>query len=257
MLASSADTISVEKVREHEIEEAHNLQQALLPTEPLRARTAEIAHRFRPAAEVGGDFVDYFVLSDGAAGIYLGDVVGKGLPAALYAALAVGTFRGIHKTGEPPAQVLELLNKRLRMHPMPRRFCAVQYAIFDPASLVLYYASAGLPGPVHISSQGCRELRAEGLPPGMFEGVCYEPQTLQLASGDAVLFLTDGLTDAQDPEGGQFGIERILEICAQSRAESADALLQRVFAAVDRFAQDRPQQDDMTSAVLKVHARRE
>ena len=252
MFAADINRVSIEQVREYEIEEARNLQRALVPGEPLRAHSVEVAHTLRPVVEVGGDFLDYFVLTDRTLGLYVGDVVGKGLPAALYAALAVGTLRGIHKTGQPPAAVLELLNKRLRTRAMPKRYCAVQYAVFDPATRALGYANAGLPGPLHISARGCRELRAGGLPSGLFDGASYDPQTVQLDPGDAVLFITDGLTDASNARGEEFGMDRLIEVCARDRSGSADALLRRIFAAVDEFVDGHTQHDDMTAAALKV-----
>src|SRR5574337_1114138 len=142
---ADVDSTSLEKVREYEIEEARNIQQAMVPAGPLRARGLEFACKFLPVSEVGGDFLDYFWLMDHRLACYLGDVVGKGLPAAMYAALAVGTLRGIHKTGVPTSSVLELFNERLAMRPVPRRFCSVQYAVFDPLTGELLYANAGLP----------------------------------------------------------------------------------------------------------------
>lgn len=242
----------IEKVREYEIEEARNMQQAMVPTEPLRAHPVEFACKFRPVTEVGGDFLDYFWLPDRRLGFYLGDVVGKGLAAAMYAALAIGTFRGIHKTGMPPTSVLELLNERLRMRVLPGRYCAVQYAVFDPPSWQLWFANAGLPLPLHISSAGCCELGEGGLPSGMFAGARYTQHTVRLASGDAVLFTTDGLLDARNREGEEFGIERLIAVCAENKNKPAEILLGFIFAAVELFSAGAPQQDDMTAAVLKL-----
>lgn len=253
--AARMDPISVEQIREQEIEEARILQRAMLPTEPLRAHPVEIASQFRPVIEVGGDFLDYFLLADRTVGLYLGDVVGKGLAAAFYAALAVGTLRGINKTGASPAQVLELFNQRLRMRSMPRRYCAVQYAVFDPAARLLRYANAGLPGPLHISRRGCQELRLGGLPSGMFDAAQYEMSSVRLEPGDSVLFLTDGLFEALRGTEEEFGMDRLTELCALSHGEPAEALLGRVFAAVDEYVGGLPQQDDMTAALLKLDAR--
>ncbi len=244
--------LSLEQLREYEMEEARRLQRAMVPSQPLRAHPVEIVGHFRPAAEVGGDFLDYFLLSDRTVGLYVGDVVGKGLPAAIYAALAMGTLRGINKTGERPSQVLEVLNRRLRARHIPARYCAVQYALFDPSTRLLYYANAGLPGPVHISARGCCELRQGGFPSGMFEGARYELNCLALAPGDAVLFITDGLTEAVNLDEEDFGVDRLLEICARNRHEPAQALLERISEAVDEFMAGQPLHDDMTLAVFKL-----
>ena len=104
------DFRSLEKLREQELEEARVIQNVMMPAQPLRLAGVTISHEFQPVTEVGGDYLDYFKLSDDTIGLYVGDVSGKGLPAALYAALAVGTLRGIHKTGMEPERVLSLLN---------------------------------------------------------------------------------------------------------------------------------------------------
>lgn len=91
----------IEQLREEDLDEARSIQSMMLPTEPLRAGAIRISHAFQPVSEVGGDFLDYFELTDGCIGLYLGDVSGKGLPAAMYSALAVGTLRSVHKTSRP------------------------------------------------------------------------------------------------------------------------------------------------------------
>jgi hypothetical protein len=113
---------AIEKLREEELEEARSIQSVMLPAESLRAGKVSISHAFQPMAEVGGDFLDYLELTDGSVGPYIGDVSGKGLPAAMYAALAVGTLRGVHKTGPSPGDVLATLNRRHAV-PVPH-FCA-------------------------------------------------------------------------------------------------------------------------------------
>src|SRR6266446_3941010 len=148
--------LAIEKLREEELEEARAIQSVMMPAEPLRVGAVRISHEFQPVAAVGGDLLDYFELADGSIGLYLGDVSGKGLPAAMYAALAVGTLRGVHKTGTSPCDVLATLNRRLMIRGMPRRHAAIQYAVFDPRSHQLQIASAGMPGPLHYSAAGCR-----------------------------------------------------------------------------------------------------
>ncbi len=196
---------TIEKLREEELEEARAIQSDMLPAESLRAGAVMISHEFQPIATVGGDFLDYFVLTDERIGLYLGDVSGKGLPAALYAALAVGTLRGVHKTGTSPHDVLATLNRRLMIRGMPRRHTAIQYAVFDPLRHELQIASAGMPGPFHLCANGCRILEINGIPPGLFAATNYETLTLRLQPGDSVLFCTDGITDSFDRQGEQFG----------------------------------------------------
>src|ERR1700694_3337664 len=158
---------AADRLREEELEEARAVQSVMLPAEPLRAGAVRISHEFQPVAAVGGDFLDYFELTDGTIGLYLGDVSGKGLPAALYAALAVGTLRGIHKTGMMPGRVVSLLNQRLLLRGIPGRHSAIQYALFDPAGPRMRIVSAGMPGPLLLRGENSRVLKIAGLPPGL------------------------------------------------------------------------------------------
>ncbi len=243
---------AIEKLREEELEEARAIQSMMMPLESLRAGGVMISHAFQPMAAVGGDFLDYFELTDKSIGLYLGDVSGKGLPAALYAALAVGTLRGVHKTGTTPHDVLATLNRRLMIRGMPHRHAAIQYGVFDPDTRELQVTSAGMPGPFHLGAKGCRSLELNGVPPGLFPTASYESLTLRLQPGDSVLFCTDGITDAFDRAGAQFGIERLEGICDARQIDSPTELLGRVFAAVKSFARGREQHDDMAAALFHL-----
>jgi sigma-B regulation protein RsbU (phosphoserine phosphatase) len=240
---------AIEKMREQELEEARAIQTMMMPAESLHTDCVAISHAFQPVAEVGGDFLDYFELSDRTIGIYLGDVSGKGLPAAMYAALAVGTLRGVHKTGQTPDSVVSLLNKRLLLRGVTQRHCALQYAVFHPATRVMHITSAGMPAPLHFSSNGCRTLELGGIPPGLFAAAQYEVSTLRLEPGDSVLFCTDGITDAFDTHGDQFGTERLQALCLSNR-DTRPALLECIFSAIKKFGRGREQHDDMAAALF-------
>src|ERR1700736_4938214 len=242
--------LSIEKLREEELEEARAIQSVMLPAEPLRAGAVRISHEFQPVAAVGGDFLDYFELADGSIGLYLGDVSGKGLPAAMYAALAVGTLRGVHKTGQSPGSVLSSLNRRLLVRGVPRRYSAAQYAIFDPRTAEMLITSAGMPGPFHLSDRRCRVLQIPGIPPGLFPEAEYETATLTLQPGDSVLFCTDGITDAFNIKNESFGISRVQDLCEHAARIPPSELLRRIFAAVETFTQHRDQHDDMAAVVF-------
>ncbi len=244
------DLQALEKRREEELEEARAIQSVMMPTESLHAGPVIISHEFQPMAAVGGDFLDYFELSNGNTGLYLGDVCGKGLPAALYAALAVGTIRGVHKTGTTPSDVLATMNRRLLVRGVPRRHAAIQYAVFDPRTRQMHIASAGMTGPFHLSASGCRQLALSGIPPGLFPDTNYESLTIQLNPGDSVFFCTDGLTDAYDIRGEQFGVERLYMFCVENRLAPPRELLDKVFADVDDFAAGCEQQDDMAATLF-------
>jgi phosphoserine phosphatase RsbU/P len=235
-----------------ELEEARILQQAMIPFEPLCGHSFEVACRFRPAYRVGGDFAEYFLHPDRRLDVYLGDVVGKGLSAALYAALAAGMLRGFNKRGETPVSLLDRLNKRLLFYALPGRFCASQYGMLDPATRMLTVGNAGLPLPLHITSAGCQPIGNGGIPPGMFQDAVYEQHSVRLQPGESVVFYTDGVVDAANKAQTQFGVERLMQVCEQHRELPAMELLRFVFEAATEFAEDTPQYDDMTAIVLKV-----
>jgi phosphoserine phosphatase RsbU/P len=242
-------------ITEYEREEARQIQLSLLPAGPLCAPDYEIAFSFSPFGGVGGDFADFFLLPNGMLGLYMGDVVGKGLSAALYASLVMGLLRGIHKEGTDPATALTILNKRMLVRPVVGRFAVTLYATFDPASRKLTFANAGLPLPLIASKAGCAPLGEGGLPSGLFPGVSYENYSVQLSPGDSVLFASDGLHELRDRYDQDFSRERLAEIWRHSYRASADHSLGFLFEEARAFSEDGSEQrDDITALVLRVPA---
>jgi sigma-B regulation protein RsbU (phosphoserine phosphatase) len=133
----------------------------MMPRGTLETSDVTVCCDFRPFHEVGGDFLDFFQLSDQTIGIYLGDVTGKGLPVVLYAAPA-GTLRGVHKTGTDPAAVLSQLDRRMLLHNISHRYAAVEYACFDPSPGVFRIVSAGMEGPLHGTAGAVRKWHCKG-----------------------------------------------------------------------------------------------
>lgn len=247
-----AEERAIEKIRLEELEEARAIQNVMLPAEALRVGPVTIAHRFQPVDLVGGDFLDYFQLADGTIGFYVGDVSGKGLPAAMYSALAVGILRGIHKTGESPGHVLALLNKRLMSRGGLRRHAAILYGVFHPSTFEMHLASAGMPGPLLISGGSCRVISLSGIPPGLFSQAEYETTTLQLQPGDSLLSFSDGVVEAQNARYEDFGIDRLISICDSSCASTPGELLAHIFSAVHGFTHVIQQHDDMAAAIFHL-----
>jgi phosphoserine phosphatase RsbU/P len=239
--------------------EAREIQQSLIPSGGLKSNRFEVAFRFSPLAEVGGDFADFFTLPNGLIGLYVGDVVGKGLSAAMYASLVMGMMRGINKTGAEPADVLALLSRRIRVRPVTGRYCATLYAVFDPATNELKFANAGLPYPVLVSSASVSQLTAGGIPSGMFPGTAYEQQEVRLSPGDVVLFATDGLHEMRNQSGEDFSWIQLGETWSNCAQKSADESLDLLFEGVKQFALRSEQKDDITAVALKVpvHAEKE
>ena len=239
-------------VCDHHMREARLIQGSLLPSACLRDRGIEIAFRLTPFFEVGGDFVDFFRLPDGLIGLYLGDVVGKGLPATMYGALVMGILRGIHKCDTDTSTVLSLLNQRLIQRPLPTRFCATLYAIFVPSTRTLAFSNAGLPFPLHASATQCQHLGKGGLPSGLLASATYDQHIVQLSPGDAVLFATDGLHESLNPEGIEFSSTRMPELWAECRFKSATESLDHLFNGLQAFSNGTLPHDDITAVVLKV-----
>jgi phosphoserine phosphatase RsbU/P len=235
-----------------ERDEARQIQQSLLPAGTLHTPACEVACRFSPFFEVGGDFADFFQLPDGHVGLYVGDVVGKGLPAAMYAALVMGMLRGIHKREEDTASALALLNQRMLVRPVPGRYSATLYALFDPASRQLVFSNAGLPFPLLVSESGCARLGQGGLPSGLLPDSRYEACSVHLSPGDSVLFATDGLYELRDRHGNDFGWDRLGEVWSRCRHKTAQDSLAFLFEEAHQFAAGGRQEDDITAVVLKV-----
>jgi len=240
------------RVCDDQIREAQLIQSSLLPTTALCHESAEIAFRFIPFSEVGGDFADFFFLPGGFIGIYLGDVVGKGLPAAMYGALAMGILRGIHKDGTDTAQVLARLNERMVQRPIAGRFCSTLYALFNVATRELIFSNAGMPLPLLVSGGTCRQLGEGGLPSGMFAGATYGRHAVQLGPGDCVLFASDGLHELRNGEGIEFCDSEMEQAWAQCRRKTATESADFVFDCQMAFSEGIAPHDDITAVVLKV-----
>ncbi len=242
------------RICDDHMREARVIQSSLVPAAPLRDYSIEIDFRFTPFFDVGGDFLDFFLLPDGLIGLYLGDVVGKGLPATMYGALVMGTLRGIHKTGVDTSAILSLLNQRLLQHPLPGRFCSTLYAVFDPTARTLAFSNAGLPYPLHASTATCQLLGEGGLPSGLLPTASYNQHVVQLSPGDSVLFATDGLHEALNPEGIEFCSTRLPELWAECQSKSAAQSLEYLFTGLQVFSDGTAPHDDVTAVVLKVLA---
>jgi len=247
---SMSELLVIEKLRGEELEEARIIQSAMLPSQPLHKFNVLLSHEFQPVAEVGGDYLDYFALPDETIGLYVGDVSGKGLPAALYAALAVGTLRGVHKTGMRPGRVLSLLNERLHLRGIPARHSAIQYATFDPATAKMIIASAGMPGPLLLRGHDCHALHLAGVPPGLFPCIEYDEFSFQLHLGDSVLFCSDGLTEARNIHDQEFGLDGLQDVCRRFSGEVPLNLLAHLFSAIEEFTRPCRQCDDMTATIF-------
>jgi serine phosphatase RsbU (regulator of sigma subunit) len=172
--------------------------------------------------EVGGDFYDFFELDDGRVGVVVGDATGKGVPAALVVTATCSMLRAVAQdSGYSPGEVLARVNETLLARIPPNMFVTCFYAILDPKSGSLIYANAGhdLPYLHRRSGDDTEDLRARGMPLGPMPGMSYEEGETSLREGNCVLFYSDGLVEAHDPEGEMFGFPRLRALVAEHAEE--------------------------------------
>lgn len=238
-----------------QLELARAVQQSLLPKPLEPTAQFELAAHCAPAQVVGGDFYDYFQPQPELVSFYLGDVQGKGLEGAMYAALVSGIMRGLQKSGNPPALVMNFLNRRLRLRPIPNKFCTLGYAVLDLRRRRLTYANAGLPFPLLCRRGRTHRIEQSGLPLGLFDEAGYDEQEVELEPGDLVLVFTDGLVDSLENRrvrDGEVIVRGVLESSgAASALEVADRLLARLPLPSARNRR-RPLLDDATFLLLRI-----
>ena len=242
-----------ERLLEHDLALARELQFRLLPQKRPALKHAEVAARFSPARQIGGDLYDFLKYSGrGIIGIAVGDVSGKGAPAAIYAGLVSGTTSS-HALEEPSAaQMLEAVNLSLAERPIEAQYVTMLYAVWHDSDRTLQVANAGLPLPLRLRDGKFEEIQVTGLPMGLFASAYYEEQTLRCKPGDVFLFFTDGITDATSSKGNMFGRGRLEKAVLKSADGSADEIAQAVFTAVSDHAKGVDPFDDQTIVVLKV-----
>ena len=182
-----------------ELRIARDVQHALFPEGSPAGAGWEASAHFRPARELGGDLYDFYDMGGGLLGVATGDVAGKGVPAALYAAFASGTIRARAFERRTPADLMQRVNRSLRRRGIEGLFCTLAYALFDFQDGTLRVANSGLPHPLHYRAADRRAglIDVSGLPLGTFDGVTYDEVTVELAKGDVVVFYTDGLVEAR------------------------------------------------------------
>ncbi|HME32216.1 MAG TPA: GAF domain-containing SpoIIE family protein phosphatase [Terriglobales bacterium] len=243
--------------QEHRLEQdlalARELQFRLMPQKLPLFRHAEVASRFAPARQVGGDSYDFLKYSgQGVTGILVGDVSGKGAPAAIYAALVSGVARS-HASEEPSAAgMLEAINLSLSERPIEGQYVSMIYAIWDDNQRLLQIANSGLPRPLHYHAGKIEAIQATGLPIGLFNNATYEELNLQGHPGDIFLFFSDGILDATSSKGELFGRHRLEEIVRDKAHRSTEELVDTIFAAVSAHAEGVEAFDDQTIVALKV-----
>ena len=241
---------AVEKARlDQEMATAAQIQQALLPTPSRRGAFFDAAAEMLPCRSIGGDFFEYIDLSDGRFAFALGDVSGKGPPAALLGALLQGSLVAQSGIASGPADALTTVNAALVHRAIEGRFATLFYAeLGQDGSLT--YCNAGHNPPFLVGPNGVRRLETGGVPLGLFEGMPFEQETVTMEPGDFVVTFSDGVSEALNPEGEEFEDARIEKSIESSSGRDAQTQLEHLFTSVKVFTAGAAQNDDVTVLVL-------
>jgi predicted ester cyclase len=239
---------------EQELRLARSIQQASLPKEVPTLEGWQINPYYQPAREVGGDFYDFHLLSEGRLGVVVGDATGKGVPAALVMSTTCGMLRLAAQSYSSPGEMLQRVNEALFANIPPNMFVTCLYGVLDPKSGRFTYANAGHDLPYLWHGGGnCEELRARGMPLGLMPGMSYEQKETILHTGEAALFYSDGLVEAHDPKGEMFGFPRLRALIAEHGEEGSfgDFLLGELYSFTGEGWE---QEDDITLLTLRRSA---
>jgi sigma-B regulation protein RsbU (phosphoserine phosphatase) len=245
---------------ERDLAMARQVQQRLLPSKAPALPHAEIFAKFIPASSIGGDLYDFreYAPCDKTPtcprlAISLGDVSGKAAPAALFAALVSGLMRSLAQQSLSPPDMLAQLNDALQERKLESQFVSMLYAVWNDADQTMRLANAGAAQPIFVTRDGqTSTVLASGFPLGLFPGATYDELTIYTHPGDCIVFISDGITDAQNPAGESFGNDRLHRTLSQADRSSAQSTVQAVLKDVSDFQGGTDRFDDETVVVLRV-----
>ena len=241
---------ALEKARlDQEMATAAQIQQALLPTRSRTGAFFDASAEMLPCRSIGGDFFEYVDLSDGRFGFALGDVSGKGPPAALLGALLQGSLAAQTTIASGPADALSNVNSALVHRAIEARFATLFYAVLSPDGQLIF-CNAGHNPPFLVGSNGVRRLETGGMPLGLFEGTPLDEESVTMQPGDFLVTFSDGVSEALNPDGEEFEDARILESIEGSSGRDAKTQLEHLFSSVKTFTAGAAQNDDVTVLVV-------
>jgi serine phosphatase RsbU (regulator of sigma subunit) len=245
----------VEKEKlDHELQVARQIQASILPRRLPRLQGFDLGARMEPATAVGGDFFDFVPLGAGRLGVAVGDVSDKGMASAIFMALTRSLLRAEAVRDASPLETLRSVNRLLLDMNDAGMFVTVLYGVLDGPSSTFTYARAGHESPLLADGRGevHTPRRQPGQPLGLFPSPALGEQSLQLEPGALLLIFTDGVTDAVDADGGDYGLERLRTALAGSPHGSAQAVCDGLFAAITSHRGAAPQHDDVTLVTVKA-----
>jgi sigma-B regulation protein RsbU (phosphoserine phosphatase) len=236
-----------------EIEMCRQIQEELLPRQPLRMPFAQVQGVSIPALEVGGDFFNYFSLPEGKIAILIGDVSGKGVAAALLMANLQAMLRAKLPLNDDLSRLAEQLDEEIGATTPPNAFLTLFMGIYDPKEGLLKWVNAGH-NPQYVLGNSTRieTMNSTGRPLGLLPGGSFEEKTTLVDNGDSIFLYTDGLVEAENKDGIEFGTDRLETVLRNSRESEPDTLLGNIEAANRKFRGQVDSHDDATMLVLKI-----
>jgi sigma-B regulation protein RsbU (phosphoserine phosphatase) len=240
------------EIHEQELQRAREIQQSLLPKEIPQLPGIAVATAWQPALAVGGDYFDVLRLDGNRLAICIADVSGKGVAAALLMANVQASLRASVRDLDSPARVCGIVNGMLRESIAGNKFVTFFCGVLDANTRTFRYCNAGHPYPILVSDGAAHTLDEGGAVLGVFPSWDYQDSSVNLKSGDRLLLFTDGITEAEDAQGEEFGVERVAAFGKAHAASSAAQLNKQLLAQVSDFCATQFE-DDATLVVLAVN----
>ena len=237
---------------ERDLARAREIQLHLMPALCPVIPGLEVCARFLPARELGGDLYDFLKYGKDRHLLVIGDVSGKGAPAALYGAMTLGIVRSMAPLRLPLPQALRELNRMLVERRIEGHFVTLAYALWEPKTRALHLVNAGMPLPVLVRQGHSRVIRAEGVPLGLLENVDYQATSVTLERGDVLAFFSDGLIEAANSNHEEFGARRLENVLRENASRPIGEILEITFAEITRHEAGEPRRDDQTLLLFRV-----
>ncbi len=239
-----------------ELNSSADLQRSILPGTVLRSRCVDLFADTVPAAEVGGDFYDFFWITESRLGVVMADVSGKNVTAALFMAMAKTLIKAFAISSDTPADCLKAANCELSRENHNSMFVTAIFGIFDIETCVFEYSNAGHLPVALVSSDGARLLQCDsGLALGLVDDIKFQNNKVQLSSGDAIFLYTDGVTEAVNVNNDEFGYDIFLETLNDNKRKSPIRMTECVIDKLKEFVGGAEQSDDITTLCLKYKQR--
>jgi sigma-B regulation protein RsbU (phosphoserine phosphatase) len=251
------DALAKEQKLEMDFALARDLQISMIPSAAPQLKECDIAAVYKPAESLGGDYYDFLWLDGDHLVLTIGDVSGKGVAAAMTMAATRSALRFAARLNSAPAQTLYLINRRLYRDVKKRTYVTLFYAVLEVKTGSCRWSNAGHPPPVLMRADGTvQELSKGGVPLAMFDRSRYASGRTQLRPGDLILFYTDGVTEALNQSGREFGRQQLQAVLAKKSQQSAKEILRTLTGEINKFTRGTEQHDDIAMVVLKVGKRR-